>query len=160
MDSVPLIFQRTEGEGINMDNKIRLDNPHKYNIGVVTPEKPYGQNVAPGAFIMVTKDELDYISATSTLLQKGRLRIHPSEVKKEMEENIGLVTEDKANFMSDEEIKKKLGMNANQLKKWLDHTEAEPDVLHRIAEIASEMNLSMNKIQVLSERIPNFDFFK
>ena len=51
-------------------------------------------------------------------------------------------------------------MNTNQLKKWLDSTEAEPYVLDRICEIASGMNLSMNKIQVLKDKIPHFEFIK
>lgn len=143
-----------------MDNKIRLDNPHKFNVGVVTPDKPHGQNVAAGAFIYVTKDELEYLNATSTLISTGKLRVHESPAKKEIEEDIGLNTEDNANFMSDEDIKKKLSTNANQLKKWLDSVDAEPYVLQRIAEIASGMNLSMNKIQILQDKIPNYEFIK
>lgn len=143
-----------------MEDKIRLDNPHKFNIGVITPDKPHGQNVAPGAFIYLTKDELEYINATSTLISSGKLRVHQSEKKKEVEEDLGLQTENNANFMSDEDIKKKLSTNASQLKKWLDSTEAEPYVLQRIAEIASGMNLSQNKLQVLKDKVPNFDFFK
>ena len=49
-------------------------------------------------------------------------------------------------------------MNANQLKKWLESTEAEPYVLKRVAEIAKGMNLNANKLQVLQAKIPGFDF--
>lgn len=143
-----------------MENKIRLDNPHKFNIGVVTPDKLHGQNVAAGAFIYVTKDELEYLNATSTLISSGKLRVHESAEKKEIENDLGLKTEDNANFMSDEDIKKKLTMNANSLKKWLSSVEAEPYVLQRIAEIASGMNLSMNKVQMLQDKIPNYEFIK
>ena len=143
-----------------MEEKIRLDNPHKFSVGVVTPDKPHGQNVAPGAFIYLTKDELEYLNATSTLISTGKLRVHESPKKKEIEEDIGLDTEDNANFMSDEDIKKKLSANANQLKKWLDSVQAEPYVLQKIAEIASGMNLSMNKVQLLKDKIPNFEFLK
>ena len=143
-----------------MEKKIRLDNPHKFNVGVVTPEKPHGQNVVAGAFIYVTKDELEYLNATSTLISSGKLRVHESAEKKEIENDLGLNTEDNANFMSDEDIKKKLTMNTNSLKKWLDSVVAEPYVMQKIAEIASGMNLSMNKIQILKDRIPNFEFIK
>lgn len=51
-------------------------------------------------------------------------------------------------------------MNANQLKKWLGSTEAEPYVLERVAEIAKGMNLSANKLQVLQAKIPNFNFLE
>ena len=93
------------------------------------------------------------------MFQRGILQIE-GEQKNEILEALGVEKENNANFMSDEDIKKKLSMNANQLKKWLDSTEAEPFVLNRIAEIASEMNLSMNKIQILKDKIPKFEFIK
>ena len=142
-----------------MNERIRLKNPQKFNVGIVTPDKPYGINIAPGAFTIVNQDELDYLMGSSTLLQKGVLQIE-GEKQEEVIENLGINKENNANFMSDEDIKKKLSGNANQLKKWLDNIEAEPYVLDKIAEIASGMNLSMNKIQILKEKIPNFEFLK
>ena len=142
-----------------MSEKIRLRNPQQFNVGIITIDKPYGLNIAPGAFTIVSKDDIDYLMATSTLLQKGILRVE-GEQKEEVLEQMGVKEEDNANFMSDEDIKKKLSTNASQLKKWLDSTEAEPYVLQRIAEIASGMNLSQNKLQVLKDKVPNFDFFK
>ena len=82
------------------------------------------------------------------------------EKKEEVLESLGVNTEDNANFMSDEDIRKKLSGNLNTLRKWLDVTEAEPYVMNKIAEIASTMNLSMNKLQLLQERVPNFEFIK
>ena len=66
--------------------------------------------------------------------------------------------EDNANFMSDEDIKKKLSGNANQLRKWLNSDEIKPYVLDKIAGIAKGMNLSLNKIQALQEKLPEYDF--
>lgn len=142
-----------------MNERIRLRNPQKFNVGIITPDKPYGQNIAPGAFTIVNQDELDYLMGISRLLQKGILVVE-GEKKDEVQEIMGIDKENNANFMSDEDIKKKLSMNANQLKKWLDSVEAEPFVLEKIAEIASGMNLSMNKIQVLKDKIPRFEFIK
>ena len=142
-----------------MNERIRLRNVQKFNVGIITPDKTNGINITPGAFTIVNQDELDYLMGMSTLLQKGILQVE-GEKREETMEVMGINTENNANFMSDEDIKKKLGMNTNQLKKWLDSTEAEPDVLDRIAEIASGMNLSMNKIQVLKDKIPNFEFIK
>ena len=71
---------------------------------------------------------------------------------------MGIDMENNANFMSDEDIKKKLSGNANQLKKWLYSEKINPDVMAQIAKIAKGMNLSMNKIQVLQEKLPNYDF--
>ena len=140
-----------------MSEKMRLNNPNAFSVGIITPEKQYGVNIQPGAFTMVTQDEVDYLMATSTLLSNGVLRL-VGEKQKELEETLGVKAEDNANFMSDEDIKKKLSGNANQLKKWLNSDEIEPYVLDKIASIAKGMNLSMNKIQVLQDKLPEYDF--
>lgn len=142
-----------------MNERIRVRNTQKFNVGIITPDKQYGQNIAPGAFTILNQDEIDYLIGTSTLFQKGVLQVE-GEQQEQMLENLGVNKENNANFMSDEDIKKKLSMNANALKKWLDSTPAEPYVLNKIAEIASGMNLSLNKIQLLKDRIPNFEFIK
>ena len=140
-----------------MDERIRLRNPQKFNVGIITIDKPYGLNIAPGAFAIVSKDDVDYLSATCTLLQRGVLRVE-GEKKDELNEQMGIETENNANFMSDEDIKKKLSGNANQLKKWLEGGKIEPYVLNKIADIAKEMNLSANKLAVLKEKLPDYEF--
>ena len=142
-----------------MSDRIRLRNPQKFNVGIVTPDKPHGINIIPGGFTVVSQDDIDYLMGTSTLLQKGVLRVD-GEKKEEVLESMGIDEANNANFMSDEDIKKKLSTNATQLKKWLDSVQAEPYVLQKIAEIASGMNLSMNKVQLLKDKIPNFEFLK
>ena len=141
-----------------MSEKMRLNNPNDFAVGIITPEKQYGVNIQPHAFTMVTQDEVDYLMATSTLFQDGVLRLN-GEKQKELAEVIGVKMEDNANFMSDEDIKKKLSGNANQLRKWLESDEIKPYVLDKIATIAKTMNLSMNKIQVLQDKLPDYDFF-
>ena len=142
-----------------MEERIRLYNPHKFNVGIITPDKEHGINIAPGAFAIVNRDELDYLIATTTLMRDGVLRV-TEENKEHVEDMLGMKTEDNANFMSDEDIKKKLSGNANQIKKWLNSDDIQPYVLEKIADIAKGMNLSMNKIQVLKEKIPKYDFLK
>ena len=142
-----------------MSDRIRLRNPQKFNVGIITPDKPHGLNIAPGAFTIVSQDDLDYLMGTSQVLRKGVLKVE-GEKQEDVFENLGIDKENNANFMSDEDIKKKLSGNANQLKKWLDNVEAEPYVLDRIADIASGMNLAMNKIKILSEKVPNYEFMK
>ena len=141
-----------------MEHNIRLYNRNKFNVGVVTPGKPYGQNIVAGGFILVSQDDVDYLTATSTVLQSGMLQLE-GEKKQERAEQIGIDMKDNANFMSDEEIKKKLSGNAAQLKKWLSG-DIELYTLDRIAEIAKGMNLSMNKIQVLQDKMPNYEFIE
>lgn len=140
-----------------MSEKMRLNNPNPYSVGIITPEKEYGVTILPNAFTMVTQDEIDYLMATSTLLRDGVLRL-ADEKQKDLAATMGINMEDNANFMSDEDIKKKLSGNANQLRKWLNSDEIKPYVMDKIATIAKGMNLSMNKIQVLQEKLPDYDF--
>lgn len=142
-----------------MSEKMRLNNRNAFSVGIITPEKEYGVNILPNAFTMVTQDEIDYLMATSTLLRDGVLTLD-GEKQKDLAATLGVKMEDNANFMSDEDIKKKLSGNANQLRKWLNSDEIKPYVLDRIATLAKGMNLSMNKIQVLQEKIPGYDFFE
>ena len=140
-----------------MSDKFRLNNPKPYDVGIITPDKPYGINILHGSFTMVTQDEIDYLMATCHLLQDGIL-VLDKERQKNLAETLGINMEDNANFMSDEDIKKKLSTNANQLRKWLNSSDINPDVLKRIAEIAKGMNLAIGKIQVLQEKMPGYDF--
>ena len=109
-----------------MSERIRLRNPQKFNVGIITPDKPHGLNIAPGAFTIVSQDDLDYLMGTSQLLRKGVLQVD-GEKSEEVIGNLGIEKENN---------------------------------LNRIAEIASEMNLSMNKIQILKDKIPKFEFIK
>ena len=139
--------------------KIRLRNPNKFDVGIITPDKPYGINIKQGTFTMVTQDELDYLMSISTMLQDGVLIVE-GEKQQEVLEALGVDKENNAQFMSDEDIKKKLSGNANQLKKWLNSPEIKPYTMERIAEIAKGMNLSMSKVQVLQDKLPDFEFIK
>lgn len=141
-----------------MADKIRLNNPNDYPVGIITLDKPFGVNIPAHTFTMVTQDELDYLMGTCRLIQKGILRL-AGDKQKEVAETLGINMENNANFMSDDDIKKKLSGNANQLKKWLDSSDINPDVLDKIARIAKGMNLAMSKIQILKDKVPNFEFF-
>lgn len=140
------------------NEKYRVRNPHPFTVGIITPDKPYGIAIPVNSFTMLTQDEIDYLLSTSTLFQDGVLRVE-GEKQKEVAESIGLEMENNADFMSDEDIKKKLSGNVNQLRKWLDG-DIRPYVMDKIAEIAKGMNLSLNKIQVLQEKLPDYEFLK
>lgn len=139
------------------DQKFRVLNPHDFNVGIITSDKPFGLNIAPHSFTMLTQDEIDFLNSTSSLFRRGFLRVE-GEKQKEVAASLGIDIENNANFMSDEDIKKKLSGNANQLRKWLDGGKIEPYVLNRIADIAKEMNLSANKLAVLKEKLPDYEF--
>lgn len=139
--------------------RFRVNNPHDFSVGIVTMDKPYGIAIQPHSFTMLTQDEIDYLISICTLFQDGVLQV-AGEKQKEIAEVIGMDMENNANFMSDDDIRKKLSGNANQLRKWLEGEDFKPYVLDKIAEIAKGMNLSANKLQVLQAKIPNFNFLE
>lgn len=142
-----------------MEERIRLYNPHKFNVGIITPDKKEGLNIVPGSFTVVNRDELDYLMSTTTVIRDGVLLVQEDK-REEVQAVLGIDMENNANFMSDEDIKKKLSGSVTQLKKWLNSGDIQPYILDKIAEIAKGMNLNMNKIQVLQEKLPKYDFFK
>lgn len=141
------------------NDRFRVKNPHPFTVGIVTVDKPYGISVPANSFTLLTQDEIDYLISTSTLFQDGVLQVE-GEKQKEVVETMGINMENNANFMSDEDIRKKLSGNITQLRKWLDSAEMKPYVLDKVAEIAKGMNLSMTKIQVLQDKLPEYEFLK
>jgi len=155
----PPVYFEGERKSTNMATveKFRVNNPHPFSVGIITMDKPYGMAIPPHSFTLLTQDEIDYLISICTLFQDGTLQV-AGEKQKEVADTIGLDMENNANFMSDEDIKKKLSGNANQLRKWLDSDSFKPYVMERIAELAKEMNLSANKLSVLKEKLPNYEF--
>lgn len=138
-----------------MNDKIILRNTQKFDIGIVTPEKPLGVNIRPGSFAQVTHDELIHILSVSTLIQSGMLTV--DEKDKEALTDLGIDPETDQHFIKDEDIKKKLGGTAKKLREWLAGID-EGYILDRVYDIAMSMNLSMDKIKALKEYMPNRDF--
>jgi len=58
-----------------MEDKIMLRNPQKFDVGIVTLEKPLGVNIKAGSFALVNENELNYLASISDLLQKGVLQV-------------------------------------------------------------------------------------
>lgn len=141
-----------------MTDKIVLRNPQKFDVGIVTsPERPMGVNIRPGSFALVTQDELSYLASTSTLLVKGILRVDDKQA--EAMQEIGIDQANDPNFITDEEIKKKLGGSAKKIREWLNTIE-EGHILDHIYDAAMEMNLSLDKLKVLQEKMPNKTFLE
>lgn len=139
-----------------MADKIRVMNMQKFDVGIVTQDKPNGLNIKPGSFAMLSQDDVDYIMTISALFQKGILRIE-APIEKEIMQAVGIDVDKDPNFIDNEEIKKKLAGTAKSIEKWLD-TIQEEYVLDRIYDIAMDMNLNMSKIKVLQAKMPAKNF--
>ena len=59
--------------------------------------------------------------------------------------------------MSNEEIKKKLSGTGKKLREWLATIE-EGHTLDRVFDVAVGMNLSVDKIKILKEKMPDKEF--
>lgn len=138
-----------------MNDKIVLRNPQKFDIGIITPDKPLGVNIRPGSFALVTQNELNYIASTCTLLQRGMLRVDEDNSVAMQELGIDQATD--PHFIKDEEIQKKLSGTAKKVREWL-ATIDEEYILDRVYDVAMTMNLSMDKIKALKDRMPNKEF--
>ena len=139
-----------------MSDKIRVINPQKFDIGVVTQDKPMGMNIKAGGFVMQTQDDIDYIMSISNLFQRGFLRIEETKAA-EIMEAVGIDVNVDENFIDDDDIKKKLSGTPKSIGTWLNGIN-EPYILDRIYDVAVEMNLNMNKIKVLQTKMPDKNF--
>jgi hypothetical protein len=137
-----------------MEEMLVLKNPQKFNVGIVTYDKKEGVNIAPGSFALVTQRELNYLDSTSTLLRRGILFVEEND---EAMQKIGIDMATNPNFISDEEIKKKLSGTTKKMKEWLD-TVTEGYILDRIYDVAMGMNLSIDKVNALSKKMPDKKF--
>lgn len=138
-----------------MEEKIILRNPQKFDVGIVTMLKPNGINIKAGTVCVINQDELNYIASTCTLLQDGILTVDEAHVDAMKE--IGIDPETDPNFISDEEIRKKLSGTAKKMREWLEPIEL-GHILDRIYDVAVTMNLSADKLKALMEKMPDKDF--
>lgn len=138
-----------------MADKIKLFNPQKFDVGIFTLENKIGINIKAGSFALVTPDDIAYIASISDVFRRGILRVE--EQNTQVMQEIGIDQANDPNFITDEEIQKKLVGTVKKLKEWLATIE-EGYILDRVYDVAVGMNLSMDKIKVLSERMPNKKF--
>ena len=91
-----------------MEDKIVLRNPQKFDIGIITLEKPLGVNIRAGSFALVNESELNYLASTCDLLQKGMLLVDDKHKEQMLE--LGINPDEDVNFVTNEEIQKTLNM--------------------------------------------------
>lgn len=141
-----------------MAEEIILRNPQKFDVGVYTSAKDemdhLGVNIPRGSFLPVTENELKYIASRSSLLKRGILCVEDNE---DAMKKVGVNPETNPNIISDEEITKKLSGSAKKVREWLAGVN-EGYLLDRIYDVAMGMNLSLDKVKALKEKMPGKDF--
>lgn len=147
-----------------MEKNIKLVNPQKFDIGIKTYDKPNGINIQHGSFVLVSEDEVNYISSISNVIQRGLLRIENAfgqkeDRAKELTVELGLDVENDPAFADDEDIRKHLSASAKKIEEWLADV-TEEFMLDRIYDVAMQMadKMTAPKLKVLSAKMPDKNF--
>ena len=138
-----------------MAEKIKLWNPQKFDVGIVTPENKLGINIQAGSFALVSEDDIAYLATISDVFRKGILKVEEKNL--DVMQGVGIDQQNDPHFISNEEIQKKLSGTTKKIKEWLG-TIDEAYILDRVYDIAMGMNLSLDKIKILKEKMPNKEF--
>ena len=139
-----------------MNDKIKVYNPTQHDVGVFLIDTPLvGRNIRPGAFIFMSRADIESLIATTTLFQNGHLRVE--EESNEVLTDYGIDAKDNPNIITDDEIKKKLSMSAKKITEWLNTIDAE-HVLDHICEVGMSMDLPKTKLEALQAKMPNREF--
>lgn len=142
---------------MNTVKNVRIYNPQKFTVGIVTQDKPLGIAIKPGSFAIISEDDVSYIASVSSIFRRGVLRL--DEDNNDLLMGIGINVAKEVNYCDEEDIRKKLSGTAKSLGAWLDNIH-EDYILDKIFDVAKEMNLPASKIKVLSAKMPNRDFLE
>lgn len=140
-----------------MAEKIKLMNPQKFDVGIITQENKIGVNIKAGSFTLVTPDDIAYLASISDVFRRGILKVEEKNI--EVMQEAGIDQQNDPNFITDEEIQKKLSGTVKKMKEWLATIE-EGYILDRIYDVAMNMNLSLDKVKALNEKMPDRKFLE
>lgn len=138
-----------------MNEKVKVINPQKFDVGVNLLSMPLGINIKAKSFAMVTEEDVNYIASISNVFTRGLLLVEKE--KTEILEAVGVNPETDIGYMTDEEIKKKLSGTAKKLEEWLEEINEE-FILDRVYDVAMSMDLNLNKVKILQAKMPKKDF--
>ena len=140
-----------------MAEKIKLMNPQKFDVGIITLENKIGVNIKAGSFTVVTPDDIAYLASISDVFRRGILKVEEKNI--EVMQEAGIDQANDPNYITDEEIQKKLSGTVKKMKEWLATIE-EGYILDRIYDVAMNMNLSLDKVKALNEKMPDRKFLE
>lgn len=140
-----------------MAEKIKLMNPQKFDVGIITLENKIGVNIKAGSFTLVTPDDIAYLASISDVFRRGILKVEEKNI--EVMQEAGIDQANDPNYITDEEIQKKLSGTVKKMKEWLATIE-EGYIIDRIYDVAMNMNLSLDKVKALNEKMPDRKFLE
>lgn len=140
-----------------MADTIKLMNPQKFDVGIKRLNDSVGINIRAGSFAMVTEDDIAYLASVSDVFRRGILRVEQKNL--EAMQAAGIDQENDPNFITNEEIARKLGGTARKIREWLRDVN-EGHILDRVYDVAMGMNLSQDKLKALQEKMPDKAFLE
>lgn len=140
-----------------MVSKIKVYNPQKFDVGVKTLDNQVGINIKAGSFALLDENDIAYITSTSTLFERGLLRV--DDEHNETLQSSGVDPVNNPNYIDDADIRKILSGSQKKIAEWL-NTINEEYILERVYDIANDMDLTAGKIKVLKAKMPDRDFYE
>lgn len=136
--------------------KIRVYNPRKFAVGVIL-QNGTERSILPGSFVMLSKDDIEYLASVSPVLFDGEKLLQMED--RNLAVDLGFIEAVDKPVLDAEEIRKCLGQRVTQMKAWLDGI-TEAYLLDAICDVAATMDLPASKLQLLQERMPEREFLK
>lgn len=140
-----------------MDQKYRVTNKCKFDIGVTLPNM---QNIVirAGNFQLLTADDITFIENTCRKKKffAKRMLVPCDQAGKEVSlDQLGAyVDPDPAPHMSDEEIENMLKSPIKKIEAWIKDID-DPVELSAIVAVAKTMDLTAGKLRLLQDKLPD-----
>lgn len=143
----------------NGDMRYRVYNRAIYDVGVRLVNG-VEFNIKSGSFQLMTMNDILYIESmcpNSKFFTK-KILVPVDDSNKEIELNdIGLVYDESNGHLTEDEISAALKLPVKKMEAWLNEITDQVE-LHAIYEVAINLDLPLNKIKILSKKMPNKDW--
>lgn len=136
--------------------KIRVYNPRKFAIGLRLAHGTE-RTVLPGSFTLLSKEDIEHLASFAPALFQDEKLLRMED--RNLTVDLGFIDSSDKPVLDEEEIRKRLGQRATQIKTWLDGID-EAFLLDAICDVAAQMDLPASKLQILQERMPEREFLK
>lgn len=137
-----------------MEDKVRVYNDRKYDIGLIL-QNGREQVIKHGSFANMTVDEVEYQISVAPALFEGEKQLRLSE--RGLSKDLKLIEDETQPVFNADEIRRNLNLRPQQMGKWLEGIREMP-LLDLIYDVAQTMDLPASKLALLKERLPNREF--
>ena len=142
------------------DQRYRVYNRCKHDIGVYVNNGQQSLNIKPGSFAVLSANDILYIESIcghKKFFSSKMLVATDGNDKDLTLEDIGGFTDESAEkHHDDKDIETNLNKSLKTFKAWIESID-DPVELHAIWEVGKKMDLPQSKLKVIQAKIPNED---